>query len=315
MTLTQLEYLVAVDTHRHFARAAEACFVTQPSLSMQVQKLEEELGVRLFDRSRQPVTTTAIGAEVVQQARVILQQCRQLKTMIAEQRDGLSGEVRVGVIPTIAPYLLPLFLPRFLEKHTEVKLSITERTTDELLKQLKTEALDVGVVAGPLNDPDLTEYPLFYEELVVYTSPQCALFRKKYAAPDDIDPSQLWLLEEGHCLRSQIENLCQLRRKATSEGQFAYHSGSLETLRRLVDSNQGLTILPELATRDFTDEQMELVRYFQAPAPVREVSLVTRKHYARQRVVAALSEQIKAVVPAKMAKAGRREVVELTQQS
>lgn len=313
MTLTQLEYLVAVDVHRHFARAAEACHVTQPSLSMQLQKLEDELGVRLFDRSRQPVMPTAIGVEVVRQAKVILQQSRQLRTLIAEQRDGLSGEVRVGVIPTVAPYLLPLFLPRFLKKFTDVKLSITELTTDELLKQLKAEALDVGMLVTPLNDPDLAEHPLFYEELIVYTSPQSVIYGKKYAVPDDIDPAQLWLLEEGHCLRSQIENLCQLRRKATSEGQFAYQSGSLETLRRLVDSNQGLTILPELATQDFTDEQMELVRYFQEPAPVREVSLVTRKHYARQRVVAALSEEIQAVVPVKMAKAGRREVVELTQ--
>ncbi len=311
MTLTQLEYLVAVDTHRHFARAAESCRVTQPSLSMQLQKLEEELGVRLFDRSRQPVTPTAIGVQIVQQARVVLHQCRQLKALIEEQKDGLEGVIHLGVIPTVAPYLLPLFLPRFLEKYPDVRLSITELTTDELLKQLKNEVLDVGVVVTPLHDAELAEHPLFYEELIVYTSPQSALFAKKYAVPDDIDPAQLWLLEEGHCLRSQIETLCQLRRKATGEGQFAYQTGSLETLRRLVDSNQGLTILPELATQDFTDEQMELVRYFQEPAPVREVSLVMRKHYTRHRVVQALRDEILAVVPAKMTNAGSRSVVEL----
>jgi len=302
MTLTQLEYLVAVDTHRHFARAAEACFVTQPSLSMQLQKLEEELGVRLFDRSRQPATPTTIGVDVVRQARLILQQCRQLKALIEEQKDGLKGELRLGVIPTIAPYLLPLFLPHFLNAYPDLRLSITELTTDALAERLKAESLDVGLLVTPLNDPELAEYPLFYEELVVYASPQSALFGKKYAVPDEIDPAQLWLLEEGHCLRSQIENLCQLRRKASAEGQFAYQTGSLETLRRLVESNQGLTILPELATQDFSDEQMELVRYFQAPAPVREVSLVTRKHYARQRVVQALAEEILAVVPTKMLK-------------
>lgn len=311
MTLTQLEYLVAVDTHRHFARAAEACFVTQPSLSMQLQKLEEELGVRLFDRSHQPATPTTIGIDVVRQARLILQQCRQLKALIEEQRDGLTGELRLGVIPTIAPYLLPLFLPHFLKTYPDLRLSITELTTDALTEHLKAEILDVGLLVTPLNDLELTEHPLFYEELVVYTSPQSALFEKKYAVPEEIDPAQLWLLEEGHCLRSQIENLCQLRRKASAEGQFAYQTGSLETLRRLVESNQGLTILPELATQDFTDEQMELVRYFQAPAPVREVSLVTRKHYARQRVVQALAEEILAVVPAKMLKQELGEVVEI----
>ncbi len=306
MTLTQLEYLVAVDTHRHFARAAEACFVTQPSLSMQLQKLEEELGVRLFDRSHQPATPTTIGVDVVRQARLILQQCRQLKTYIEEQKDGLKGELRLGVIPTIAPYLLPLFLPQFLKKYPDLRLSITELTTDALAERLKAESLDVGLLVTPLNNLELAEHPLFYEELVVYASPQSALFDKKYAVPEEIDPTQLWLLEEGHCLRSQIENLCQLRRKAGAEGQFAYQTGSLETLRRLVESNQGLTILPELATQDFTDEQMELVRYFQAPAPVREVSLVTRKHYARQRVVQALAEEILAVVPAKMMKQEER---------
>jgi LysR family hydrogen peroxide-inducible transcriptional activator len=278
---------------------------------MQVQKLEDELGVRLFDRSRQPVSPTVIGEEVIRQARVILRQCRQLKSLVEEQKDGLGGELRLGVIPTVAPYLLPLFLPRFLQHVPGLKVSITELTTDELLRQVKADALDAGLVVTPLNDPDLTEHPLFYEELVVYTSPQNALFAKKYAVPDDIDPTQLWLLEEGHCLRSQIENLCQLRRKAAVEGQFAYQSGSLETLRRLVESNQGLTILPELATQDFTDEQMERVRYFQEPAPVREVSLVTRKHFARQRVVTALKEQIRAVIPPKMAKVGARGVVAL----
>jgi LysR family hydrogen peroxide-inducible transcriptional activator len=309
MTLTQLEYLVAIADQGHFGRAAEQCAVTQPSLSMQIQKLEDELEVQLLDRKKQPTQPTEIGALIVMQARQILQSCEKLKAIVDERKNELAGEIRLGVIPTIAPYLVPLFLTNFLEQYRDIRLKISEQTTESILEKLKNGQLDIGLMATPFHDDLLKEYPLFYEELLVYVSPDNALFKKKYALTNELDVNELWLLEEGHCLRSQIEHLCQLRRKTADFQQIEYKAGSLETLKKMVNTSGGMTILPELATHDFTEDQLELVRYFEAPVPVREVGLVTNKNYLKEKIVAALSDEIRKVVPAKMLLANERSVV------
>lgn len=309
MTLTQLEYLVAIADQGHFGRAAEQCAVTQPSLSMQIQKLEDELEVQLLDRKRQPTQPTEIGALIVMQARQILQSCEKLKAIVDERKNELAGEVRLGVIPTIAPYLVPLFLSNFLEQYRDIRLKISEQTTESILEKLKNGQLDIGLMATPFHDDLLKEYPLFYEELLVYVSPGNALYKKKYALTSELDVNELWLLEEGHCLRSQIEHLCQLRRKTADFHQIEYKAGSLETLKKMVNTSGGMTILPELATHDFTEDQLELVRYFEAPVPVREVGLVTNKNYLKEKIVAALSDEIRKVVPSKMLLANERSVV------
>ncbi len=309
MTITQLEYLVAITDYGHFGRAAEACSVTQPSLSMQIQKLEDELEVQLLDRKKQPTQPTEIGLLIVQQARQVLQSCEKLKAIVDERKNELSGEVRLGVIPTLAPYLVPLFLKNFLDTYKEIRLKITEQTTESIIEKLKNGQLDIGLMAMPSQDDLLKEFPLFYEELLVYVSPANALFRKKYALPEELDPNELWLLEEGHCLRSQIENLCQLTRQAAQLHQFEYKAGSLETLKKMVNTSGGLTILPELATQDFVEDEVELIRYFQSPAPVREIGLVTNRNYLKEKIVAALSEEIQKVVPPKMLQMEEREVV------
>lgn len=313
MTITQLEYIIAVENLRNFVQAAESCFVTQPTLSMQIQKLEDELGVKIFDRSRQPVVTTQIGAEIIQQARITVAEFSKIKEVVNSGKNEVSGEIRLGVIPTIAPYLLPLFLSSFLEKYPKLELKIKELTTERIIQALKNDDLDIGLLATPLQQPNIIEHHIFYEELVLYVSKQNALYQKEYALSEDIDPKELWLLEEGHCLRSQIENLCELKRKTIGFGQFEYQAGSLETLRKMVERNQGITILPELATLDFEEKHKGLIRQFASPAPVREVSLVAHKNFAKTAVLNALKKSILASLPESIKNTKPRSVIQIKQ--
>jgi LysR family hydrogen peroxide-inducible transcriptional activator len=310
MTLVQLEYIIAVDTWRHFATAAAKCFVTQPTLSMQLQKLEAELGVQLFDRSKVPVVPTTEGVEIIQQARMILKEVERLSELVREQKGEMVGEVRLGIIPTVAPYLLPLFLNSFLQKYPSIRLKATELTTEVLVDRLKKNLLDAGLLATPLSKPGIFEQPLFYEEFVVYVSPAEAAYRKRYVLADDIDVRHLWLLEEGHCMRSQIMNLCALK-ASVEENAFQYEAGSIETLKKMVEMQNGITILPELALRDLSPQQLQMVRHFKAPVPVREVSLATHRSFVKKRILDALREEILLAVPQEMHHKGRREVVEL----
>jgi LysR family hydrogen peroxide-inducible transcriptional activator len=311
MTFVQLEYILAIDTHRHFARAADACFVTQPTLSMQVQKLEESLGVKIFDRSRSPVMPTEAGKEILEQARKIMLEKSRISEIISRRKGLLEGELRIGVIPTLAPYLLPLFVQSFTRKYPGVKLVVFEKTTDVLLQLLRDATLDVGILVSPLNEKGIREEVLFYEELLAYVSENNRLYQKTYVLAKDIDPDKLWLLEEGHCFRSQMINLCELF-KATRQGsQFDYEAGSFETLRRMVEMNDGITVLPELATLDFSKRQQGLIRHFRKPAPVREVSLVLQRDFVKERLVRALKEEILACIPDKIRRNKDHHVVPL----
>jgi LysR family hydrogen peroxide-inducible transcriptional activator len=310
MTLTQLEYIVAVDTHRHFVLASEKCFVTQPTLSMQIQKLEEELGVKLFDRTRQPVIPTDIGARIIAQARIVLREAKMIGQIIKEQKDIMTGEIRIGIIPTLAPYLLPSLFKKMREKYPDVELTIKETITDEVIHELKNNRLDCGLVVTPLNDASITEDILFYEELFVYVSRKNALYDKKYVLADDIDPNQLWLLEEGHCFRSQVLNLCELRR--SSDFHFKYETGNIETLKRMVDKSDGITILPELAVMEFNKLQMKLVKRLKEPSPAREVSLVTHRDHLKMKLITTLRVEILSIVPKAMQKLRDKKVVEIS---
>ncbi len=212
----------------------------------------------------------------------------------------MSGDIRLGIIPTLAPYLIPLFLTDYLSKNASIHLKIRELPTDKIIEGLKNDELDLGLLATPLQQPNLIEHPIFYEELVLYVSRENAIYKKKYALSEDINPKELWLLEEGHCLRSQIENLCELKRKSIGNNQFEYQSGSLETLRKMVELNQGITILPELATLDFDKDKLKLVRHFKSPEPVREISLVAHKNFAKNGVLNSLKTSILESLPKKI---------------
>ena len=300
MTFVQLEYIVAVDTWRHFATAASHCFVTQPTLSMQVLKLEETLGVKVFDRSRSPVVPTEAGKEILEQAKKVLLEKDRITEIISGRRGLLEGKLRIGIIPTLAPYLLPLFVQSFTRKYPKVKLVVFEKTTDVLLQLLRDAALDVGILVTPLNEKGIREEVLFYEELLAYVSENNGLYRKTYVLAKDIDPNKLWLLEEGHCFRSQMIHLCELF-KATRQGShFDYEAGSFETLRRMVEMNDGITVLPELATLDFSKRQQGLIRHFRKPAPMREVSLAVTRDFVKERLVRILKEEILTCIPDKI---------------
>ncbi len=309
MTFTQLEYIVAVDSWRHFATAAAHCFVTQPTLSMQIRKLEEELDLVLFDRSKQPVVPTETGLVILEQARVILAARDKLLEAVQEKKGTLSGELRIGIIPTLAPYLLPLFVPPFTRKYPEVRLVVNEMMTEHIITRLREGRIDAGILVTPLQESGIEENILFYEEMMAYVSRRNQAYGKSYVLPQDIDPGKLWLLEEGHCFRSQIVNLCELQKISRENAAFEYEAGSIETLRRMVELNDGITILPELATLDMPAAQQQLIRHFRKPAPMREVSLVVHRNLVKKRLTDLLREEILQTIPEKIRKNKSRNVV------
>ena len=309
MTFVQLEYLVAVDTYRHFAQAAEHCFVTQPTLSMQLKKLEDELGVLLFDRSKQPVIPTEAGIEIIAQAKKILAEKFLIADIVHSRKGMIAGELKLGIIPTLAPYLLPLFIHQFIRKYKNVKLVVTELTTGNIITRLKDGRLDAGILVTPLQEAGITEHVLFYEEMMVYASPQNDMYGKKYVLAKDIDPNKLWLLEEGHCFRSQIMNLCELQKESKSIHRFEYEAGSIDTLRRMVDISDGITIIPEIATISFTKKQEQCLRHFKSPIPMREVSLAVHRDFVKKRLVDILTKEILNGVPQKIKQNKSKRVV------
>lgn len=309
MTITQLEYIVAVDTHRHFMVAAEKCFVTQPTLSMQIQKLEDELGIKLFDRTKKPVIPTEIGEQIIAQARNVIRDVSLIQQIVDEQKDITSGELRIGIIPTLAPYLLPLLYPRMQEKYPQLHLRIKESITRDIINDLKNNRLDCALVVTPLQETSIKEDVLFYEEMFVYVSANHALANKRFVVPNDIHPDKLWLLEEGHCFRSQVLNLCEL--KHNNELHFSYQTGNIESLKRMVDKSDGLTIMPELAIAEFNDEQRRRVKKIQQPRPVREVSLVTHRDHIKTKLIQSLRNEIVEIIPKHMRQVQQKRVVSI----
>ena len=309
MTFTQLEYIIAVDNARHFARAAAQCFVSQPTLSMQIHKLEEELGIKIFDRSRQPVLPTEAGSAIIMQARNIIAETKTIHEIVQVQKGILHGRLALGIIPTLAPYLLPLFISSFIKKYPLVKLVVSELTTDLIISKLRDGKIDAGILVTPLQEAGIKEDPLFYEELVTFVSKTNGAYKKNYVLAADIDPDKLWLLEEGHCFRSQIVNLCELRKKSQEGHHFEYEAGSIETLIRLVETNDGITIIPELAALNMRGKQQNQLRYFKSPAPVREISIATHRNQVKKRIIEALKEEILAAVPEKMEKNKKKKII------
>lgn len=293
MTLQQLEYVTALDDTRHFVRAAQQCYVTQPTLTMQVKKLEDEIGFQLFDRSKHPLEPTPAGIPYILKARQILREVRQLECLVKDERQSLDGLHRIGVIPTLAPYLIPRFLGKFSEDHPEVELQIDEIQTASIIEGLKQDKLDVGILVTPVEDEQIREVHLFMEPFAVYTSPANPLYQKEVVNPQDITQDKLWLLNEGHCFREQVLNICN-QQKPEHE-RVHYETGSIETLKNLVKHQMGYTLVPELSVLEETDNPM--VKPFADPKPVREVSLVVHRSYAREMLIEKLREYILASIP------------------
>ncbi len=311
MNIQQLEYIISVDTCRHFVKASEKCFVTQATLSMMIKKLEEELDVKIFDRSRQPVVPTEIGNKIIAQAKIILQESNRLKEIVQEEQGELKGELRIGIIPTLAPYLLPLFMNSFMKKYPQVRLRISELTTVDIINKLEQHDLDAGLLSTPLNQASLTEQPLFYEEFVVYATRKEKILKKKFLLAKDIDVNRLCLLEEGHCLRSQVFNFCELKNNDKELNHLDFATGSIETLKKIVEANEGITILPFLALKDMTTKQKNNVRHFKSPAPVREIGLVTYRYFVKEKLIISLKEEILNNIPMEMKTAMKKEVINI----
>ncbi|MFC3811056.1 hydrogen peroxide-inducible genes activator [Lacihabitans lacunae] len=311
MSITQLAYILAVEKYRNFVEAAETCHVSQPALSMQIKKLEEHLNIQIFDRSQSPVTVTAIGQKVLAKAKQTLTSFNQIYDLVLEESNGLAGEVKLGVIPTVAPYLLPLFLKKLNADFPDVSLIVEELTTQKIIEGLHNGELDLGILATPLHIKNLKEHHLYFEELKVYVSAENKLFEKKYILSEDIDLNYLWLLEEGHCLRTQIANFCELKQKQNIVSQLNFKTGSLETIIKLVDKYRGITLIPDLVTLDMTDAQKSKVRRFDGPKPQREISLVCEASYPRKTIVEALKGAILACLPTDYLSETKQKVLEI----
>lgn len=304
ITLTQLEYIVAIDEYRHFATAAEKCFVTQPTLSMQIKKLEDELGVIIFDRSRQPVVPTDLGAKLIEQARMTLSATQRIKEIIQEEQQEVEGTLKIGIIPTLAPYLLPVFIGPYIRKYPAVKVEVEELVSEEIIRRLKRDILDVGLFVTPYHDEKIVERPVFYEEMLVYAHPDCELLKKKEVGHEDIVTSDIWMLGNGHCFRNQVVNLCEMSASQHKNLPFEFESNSLETLMRIVDVEGGFTLIPELALQYMSPEKKKQVRSIANTKPLREVSVIYSRHFTKQRLITLLCDEIKSVVPAAYVEAG-----------
>ena len=310
MNIQQLEYILAVDTYRHFAKAAEHCRVTQPTLSMQIKKLEDDLGVIIFDRSRQPVVPTDIGYKLIEQARTVLASTQRIKEIINEEKQEVAGTLKIGIIPTLAPYLLPIFIGDYIRRYPGVQVEVEELVSEEIIKRLKKDMLDVGIFVTPFHDEKIVERPVFYEEMLVYAHPDHELLKKKDVEIQDIATPEIWMLGDGHCFRDQVVNLCDMHETQHKNLPFEFESNSLETLMKIVDREGGFTLIPELATQDMTEEKKKQVRSFTTYTPLREVSVIYSRHYAKQRLIDLLCEDIKRVVPPRMLKKERGKIVE-----
>lgn len=298
MTLQQLEYILAVNQFRHFAKAAEYCRVTQPTLSAMIQKLEEELDTRIFDRSQQLVCPTPVGIHIIEQAQNILVQANRIKNIIEEEKHSLTGIFKLGILPTVAPYLLPRFFPQLMKKYPDLDIRVVEMKTNDIKKALQTGEIDAGIVASLAGMEELQQTPLFYEQFFAYVSREDALFNNEVIRTSDLNGEQLWLLDEGHCFRDQLVRFCQM--KSARASQLAYHLGSMETFMRMVESGKGVTFIPELAVLQLGDAQKELVRSFAIPCPTRQVVLLTNKNFIRHTLLEVLVKEIKLSVPKEM---------------
>jgi LysR family transcriptional regulator, hydrogen peroxide-inducible genes activator len=309
VSLIQLEYIVALDTYKSFSLAADKCFVTQPTLSMQIKKMENDLGVTIFDRSKQPIVVTDIGKLIVEQARQVLSESRKIEELIQVSKNTMTGELKIGIIPSLAPYLLPLFIGNFARKYPGIKISLFELLTEEIEDHLAGEKIDVGLLVTPLHVQGLNEVPLFYEKILLYCNEKHPFAAQKEVTTQQLSNENIWLLSQGHCFRNQAVNLCKIK---SGQGNlpFTYESASIETLIKFVDKEGGSTLVPELAILDLPPVKQKLAKPVAGKAPLREVSLVTNRVFVKQRILQALQDEIKLSVPKEMLVKSRGEIVE-----
>lgn len=309
MTLTQIQYIVAVEQNGSFVTAAEKCFVTQPTLSMQIQKLEEELGVKIFDRNHHPIIPTDIGNVIIEQARTILFERNKIDEILMESTKGVSGILNIGVIPTVAPCILPRALKSFVKKNKNVEIIVNELTTNQIIDRLKNDSLDFGIASTPLKERTIKETPLYNESYILLASAGHKILKNKTVKAEDLNADEIWSLNDEHCMHFQTLNLCGKKKFKNSENLFEYRSGSLMSLIRMVEINGGMTILPELCMQDFSEDVMENVRFFEAPVPAREISIVTNKYFTKKKLLNSFKQSILDIVPEEMLSTKKKKIL------
>lgn len=291
-TLTQLEYIMALHRYRHFGRAAKSCNVSQPSLSLQIQKAEETLNSVIFDRSTKPIQTTSDGQIIIDKIKVILDEHHKLLNLNLNE-DKLKGKFNLSVIPTLSAYIVPRFIKGFASLYPNVQLVISENKTSDILKLIHANEIDAGLLVTPVKDEALHEEVLFYEPFYAFASNGHPITQKKIISSKDLDGETLWLLEEGHCFRDQVIELCKLKNKNQVLRNVTFQSGNLETLKNMIRQNTGYTLLPHLATLDLTKNEFEKnIKVFKRPVPTREVSLITKKSLTQSKISSAIAEVI-----------------------
>ncbi len=304
MNISQIEYIVAVADFCSFSKAAEHCCVTQPSLSIQITNLESELNMQLFDRKSKPIKPTAHGQEIIQQARLVLKEWNNLKSLSKGYSSKVSGTINLGIIPTIAPYLVPKFLSNINKTYPELQIIISELTTDQIRQQLIEGKLDLGLLVTPLNENMLNEIPIYYEELLLYSNA-----KRDEIIYSEIEPELLWLLEDGHCLSNQVNFICSLRNLKVKSNNFIYKSGSLETIVRLAKDSNGQTIVPQMIIEYLPDDIKNQIFTINPTKPFREVSIVQSHSFVRKAILRVIIEEISKVVPPEWTNIQERNII------
>jgi LysR family hydrogen peroxide-inducible transcriptional activator len=295
MTITQLKYVLAVAEHKNFTKAAQHAFVTQPTLSMQVHKLEEELGVEIFNRNKKPIAVTQVGEKIVEQAKNIVNESYRIQDIVEQQKGYIGGEFKIAIIPTVMPTLLPMFIKNFINRYNKVNLKIYELTTEDLVRKLQNGQIDAAIAATPLEVENIVEKPLYYEPFIGYVPSEHKLHNKTHLTPQDLDIDNILLLEDGHCFKDNILNICK-NRNSKLNVPYQIESGSFETMIKLSDEGLGMTLLPYLNTLELPDKQKANLKTFENPKPAREISLIYHKSELKLQIINALHDTISGVV-------------------
>lgn len=312
MNYSQLKYIVAINKHRHFVKAAKECSITQPTLSMQLSKLEDEIGVIIFDRSKSPLIPTKDGEKIIVQAKLAMREFNRVFDIAREREGVVEGQFKLAITSTLSPYLVPLFLEEFINKYPKVELILEECSPLDILHKLSNDEVDAAIMSTPIHDDTMIERVLFYEPFYIFVADNHPLSKKKTISEGDLNTEEVWLLKEGHCFRNQALKICASGGRGMSRTNVHFESGNLETLKNLVMRGSGYTLLPHLAIHDLSKEQKKYVRKFRCPAPSREISIVHRRVFLKEKIIDALQEEVLRNLPKclKSIKRGNIEVLD-----
>lgn len=291
MTKNQIEYILALAQHKNFGKAADACFITQSTLSAMIGKFEQQIDILIFNRKTRPISITQQGEQVLKSIRSIYREFQLLDEVINDIQGNEVGNLSIACIPTVAPYLYPLILNHISKQYPKVNFTIHELTTENITEQIIAGQIDIGIVSVPLNNKELIEYDLYCEDFLLYDSGRQKK-KSKYRV-SDIDLDRLWLMEEGHCLRNQVGKICELRQQKKINGNLNYNCGSIFTLIEMVKMNQGVTLLPRLALLNNLHLEKKSIHPLSKPIPTRKIGIITHKHFTKKRMLKTISQIIK----------------------